>query len=290
MTFARVARRIFSVLPTLAFVLSDGSTRVESATSSTAGNPARPNLVFILADDLGWKDTSLYGSTFYETPNLERLARRGMMFMNAYAANPLCSPTRASILTGLYPARIGITAPACHLPLERLEARVAATARPDQKALVVSSATRLSTNYFTLAEALRDAGCHWGEQPPLVEVGDWPALMICTSTPSSASAAFPQDAAQAHAGPLVQRSERALVAVLEVLKPAAQHRVQLGDGRFQALPVRSLRVAPHRVLQLLDALQDPINFLYPQVELDGHVHQLYRQAPTNFDDLILSTF
>src|SRR6185369_15299541 len=84
--------------------------------------PTRPNVVFILADDLGWRDTSLYGSKFYETPNLERLARRGMMFMNAYAASPLCSPTRSSILTGLYPARIGITMPVCHLPVEHLQA------------------------------------------------------------------------------------------------------------------------------------------------------------------------
>src|SRR5688572_3802872 len=82
----------------------------------------RPNVVFILADDLGWADTSAYGSKYHETPNLDRLARRGMRFTQAYAANPLCSPTRASILTGLYPGRIGITAPACHLPEERLEA------------------------------------------------------------------------------------------------------------------------------------------------------------------------
>ena len=77
-----------------------------------AGEPAKPNIVFILADDLGWSDTTLYGTTkFYETPNIERLAQRGMTFRNAYAANPLCSPTRASIMTGLYPARIGITTP-----------------------------------------------------------------------------------------------------------------------------------------------------------------------------------
>ncbi|MBI3972106.1 MAG: sulfatase-like hydrolase/transferase [Chloroflexi bacterium] len=75
-----------------------------------------PNVVFILADDLGWRDTSLYGSTFYETPNIDRLAARGMLFTQAYAANPLCSPTRASIMTGLIPSRIGITQAAGHLP------------------------------------------------------------------------------------------------------------------------------------------------------------------------------
>ena len=66
----------------------------------------RPNLVFILADDLGWSDTTLYGTTaFYETPNIERLAKRGMLFTNAYTAHPLCSPTRCSIMTGFDPAR-----------------------------------------------------------------------------------------------------------------------------------------------------------------------------------------
>ena len=118
----------------------------------------RPNVVFILADDLGWRDTSPYGSTFHETPNIDRLARRGMRFTNAYTANPLCSPTRASILTGLYPGRIGITAPVCHLPDERLEAALVPTARPDQRAVPQQSATRLKHEYITLAEALKEAG------------------------------------------------------------------------------------------------------------------------------------
>src|SRR5438094_981398 len=86
----------------------------------------RPNVVFILADDLGWRDTSLYGSKFCETPNIDALARRGMMFSQAYAAAPICSPTRASILTGLYPARLGITIPVCHHPEVVLQETVAA--------------------------------------------------------------------------------------------------------------------------------------------------------------------
>jgi len=66
---------------------------------------AQPNFVFILADDLGWTDLGCYGSTFYETPNLDRLAATGMKFTQGYAACPVCSPTRASIMTGKYPAR-----------------------------------------------------------------------------------------------------------------------------------------------------------------------------------------
>ena len=67
------------------------------------------NFVFILIDDMGWRDATCYGSSFYETPNIDRLAREGMLFTDAYAASPVCSPTRASILTGKYPARLKIT-------------------------------------------------------------------------------------------------------------------------------------------------------------------------------------
>jgi arylsulfatase A-like enzyme len=68
-----------------------------------------PNFVLILIDDLGWKDLGCYGSEYYETPNLDRLAREGMRFTDAYASCPVCSPTRASILSGKYPATVGVT-------------------------------------------------------------------------------------------------------------------------------------------------------------------------------------
>lgn len=70
---------------------------------------AQPNIIFILMDDMGWMDLGCYGSSFYETPNLDRLATQGMRFTDAYAACPVCSPTRASLLTGKYPATLGIT-------------------------------------------------------------------------------------------------------------------------------------------------------------------------------------
>ena len=69
----------------------------------------KPNFVFFLIDDLGRQDLGCYGSTFYETPNIDRLAAQGMRFTNAYAACPVCSPTRASIMTGKYPARLRMT-------------------------------------------------------------------------------------------------------------------------------------------------------------------------------------
>ena len=71
---------------------------------------AGPNVVFFLVDDLGYMDVSPNNpGTFYETPNIDRLARSGMRFTDAYAANPVCSPTRYSIMTGKYPTRIGAT-------------------------------------------------------------------------------------------------------------------------------------------------------------------------------------
>lgn len=98
---------------------------------------SRPNVIFILADDLGYKDLGCYGSTFYETPNIDKLAAKGALFTNAYSACAVSSPSRAAILTGKYPSRLKITdwigpesshvkgkmtMPACkhHLPLEEI--------------------------------------------------------------------------------------------------------------------------------------------------------------------------
>jgi arylsulfatase A len=74
-----------------------------------AADPPKPNVIFILIDDMGWKDLGCYGSTLYETPHIDKLAAQGMTFTNGYAACPVCSPTRASILTGKYPARLHLT-------------------------------------------------------------------------------------------------------------------------------------------------------------------------------------
>ena len=69
----------------------------------------KPNIVTILIDDMGWTDLSYCGSNFYESPNLDRLRERGMAFTRAYAACPVCSPSRASFLTGKYTASVGVT-------------------------------------------------------------------------------------------------------------------------------------------------------------------------------------
>jgi len=79
------------------------------AASGACAGPARPNVVVIIVDDLGWTDTGTYGSTFYETPAIDGLARDGARFTEFYTASPVCSPTRASVMTGQHPARVGIT-------------------------------------------------------------------------------------------------------------------------------------------------------------------------------------
>ena len=149
------------LLAVLALCLLGGAGNAEKVAASR-----RPNVVFLLADDLGWRDTSLYGSTFYETPNIDALAGRGMRFTNAYAANPLCSPTRASILTGQYPGRLRLTTPAGHLKQEVLDPILPAQGPPQSKWVTPQTRTRLPLDYYTLSEALHDAGyatAHFGK-------------------------------------------------------------------------------------------------------------------------------
>ena len=134
--------------------------------SNQAAAQAHKNLILILADDLGWADTTLYGKTsLYETPNIERLAARGMTFTNAYAS-PICSPTRASIMSGQNPARHGMTSPAAHLSVERYEAVASSSGPPQQKSTNVRSATRLNPNIPLLSRLLHGAGyatSHFGK-------------------------------------------------------------------------------------------------------------------------------
>ena len=92
-------------LALIAVVLASASVAHVQAAAETS----KPNVVIVFVDDLGWTDLSCYGSTFHETPNIDRLAGQGVMFNSAYASCSVCSPTRASLLTGKYPQRIGFT-------------------------------------------------------------------------------------------------------------------------------------------------------------------------------------
>jgi arylsulfatase A-like enzyme len=117
----------------------------------SSGKSSRPNIVFILVDDLGWADVGAYGSTFYETPNIDRLAANGVRFTQAYAACNVCSPTRASLLTGRYPARVGIT--------DWIEGRPDG---PKQKLARPPFLFHLPLEEVTFAEVLHDAGYRTG--------------------------------------------------------------------------------------------------------------------------------
>jgi arylsulfatase A-like enzyme len=128
------------VLPLLSLALSPFLSAAE-----------RPNIVFLVADDLGQRDLGCYGSAFYETPHLDRLAAEGMLFTDAYASCPVCSPTRASLVTGQWPQRSGITD------------YIGAPLKPElwkrnTKLLPAPYADRLDLGATTFAEALKAGG------------------------------------------------------------------------------------------------------------------------------------
>jgi len=115
------------------------------------------NFVFILADDLGWRDVSYNGSTFYETPNIDRLAHQGMIFTNGYSAAPLCSATRAAIMTGKYPGRLHLTGALTSGDYGKKPGPRATAAR-DQKVVSPQQVDHLPLEEVTIAELLKQAG------------------------------------------------------------------------------------------------------------------------------------
>jgi arylsulfatase A-like enzyme len=119
-----------------------------------AAETPRLNVVVILVDDLGWTDVGCFGSDLYETPNIDRLAKDGMRFTNGYSACTVCSPTRAALMTGKYPARLHITD---WIPGHK---------KPTAKLAVPDWTMYLPRTEVTIARALKDAGyatCHVGK-------------------------------------------------------------------------------------------------------------------------------
>jgi len=114
---------------------------------NAAEPPRRPNVVLVVADDLGWADLGCYGSKYHRTPHLDRFAASGMRFTDAYAACPVCSPTRAALMTGLYPARLNLT--------DWLPGR---PDRPDQMSRRPDISQRLPAGTPTLPGELKKAG------------------------------------------------------------------------------------------------------------------------------------
>ncbi|UCD76676.1 MAG: sulfatase [Phycisphaerales bacterium] len=101
-------RMALSLAPAAVLTLATGCTADPEPAPAKQDLMTAPNVILVLVDDLGWADLGCFGSEFYETPNLDALAADGMRFTNAYAACAVCSPTRASIMTGRCPARVGI--------------------------------------------------------------------------------------------------------------------------------------------------------------------------------------
>jgi uncharacterized sulfatase len=110
-----------------------------------------PNFVFILIDDLGWSDLACYGNEFHETPNIDKIAAEGIKYTDAYAASAVCSPTRVSIYSGQYPARIGMTD------------FIPGHWRPYEKVIVPqNNPQHLPLASYTIAESLKDEGYNTG--------------------------------------------------------------------------------------------------------------------------------
>ncbi len=116
----------------------------------------KPNLIIFLVDDLGWKDVGYMGSKYYETPNIDQMAREGMIFTNAYANAPNCAPTRASLMSGMYTPRHGV-----------YTVGNPARGKSENRMLIPSpNNTELDGSFVTLAEALKENGytnCHVGK-------------------------------------------------------------------------------------------------------------------------------
>jgi len=134
-----------------------------------SGTATTPNIVFILADDLGWKDLGFMGSAYYETPHLDKLAGQGVVFTSAYSNGPNCAPTRASLMSGQYSPRHGVYTVGSS---ERGQAK-------QRKLIPIANKTTLDADVVTLAEALKGAGYvsasmgkwHLGNDPELGPVG-----------------------------------------------------------------------------------------------------------------------
>jgi arylsulfatase A-like enzyme len=130
--------------------------------------PTKKNIIFFMVDDMGWMDCSEYGSEYYETPNVERLAKMGVKFTQAYAANPLCSPTRASIMTGRYPSRFNFTMAMAHKPPNPDEDMAPPKeAAPFMKMVTPGVRHFMPLDEITIAEVLKQEGYVTGH------IGKW---------------------------------------------------------------------------------------------------------------------
>ena len=134
---------------------------VALADGARAEQPAnRPNVIHIMVDDLGWRDLSVYGSETFQTPHIDALAARGMRFSNAYSASPLCSPTRASVITGQTCGRLNFTSPTGHLPKVVLDPQESDSGPPGMPMTIPQTASRVPMEMTTIGQIFQQAGYH----------------------------------------------------------------------------------------------------------------------------------
>ena len=122
--------------------------------------PSHPNIVIINSDDLGWSDLACYGNAIHETPHIDAFAKESVLFTDFYAAAPVCSPTRASIMTGKYPARL-------HMTVWSENARGEHGITRGQKLIPGAAIADLPLEEVTIAEALKKQGYH------TIHIGKW---------------------------------------------------------------------------------------------------------------------
>lgn len=197
--------------------------------AESQGPARRPNVVLILADDLGWADVGCYGSDLHQTRHVDRLAQQGMRFTDAYAASPVCSPTRASILTGKHPARLGMTI-----------WREGALNPPRNRRLLPPAAVPdLPHTETTVATVLQSAGYltalvgkwHLGDADHAPETHGFDVNIGGTHWGAPATYFFP------YRGPFGQDRQRRYIPHLEFGKPGEYLTDRLGD--------EALRVVDH---------------------------------------------
>jgi arylsulfatase A len=160
---------LFFYLPLFVFLQCTSTQQSAEEQSDATQQTAMPNIVFFLIDDMGYSDVGCYGSDYYETPHIDRLAKNGMLFTQNYAASTVCSPTRASILTGKYPGRVHIT----HAIPIKGSARLKNT-----KLLDADYEFNLPLSEFTMAEAFKEKGY------ATAAIGKWHLAMDTANYPT----------------------------------------------------------------------------------------------------------
>ncbi len=216
---------ILTLTAALGLGLPEGVTACPTTTQPGKSRP--PNVILILADDLGWSDLACYGSDLHETPHLDKLAKQGMRFTDAYAVSPVCSPTRAALMTGKHPARLGIT-------VWRESARNPPRNRRLLPPVAVADLPHTET---TLATTLRSAGYltalvgkwHLGDADHAPETHGFDVNIGGTHWGAPATFFFP------YRGPFGQAKERRYVPHLEFGKPGEYLTDRLTDEALRVI-------------------------------------------------------